>query len=392
MKRFFNKKIIALSVLLSLSHVTNAAATGWPVSDVGLLAYLSNSAAGGVVADNGGVISLLNQIESDLAHISTQNKNLTQNANDAENQRSKWSLQDQASLSRIPDAQACYSASNASMGSAGSSGASSKATSSDVQAKNRVEQAVSTSPQSKNNIYERSENQLCSDDDAKYGRGGCSAPGQYPNADIDGGGLSGAPLTASEIASGKTRRDVYTNDEAKKTQFLVLNTTSNLPIEDIKDKAQGNTSEGVLFATKLKSYQAKSLLAQSALDRIVASNTEIDNMNAEQQNVWSSLSSVWKKLTGTDAPAKPSSDSIMKVQVLKRYTDEDWQTDVASMNEVDALRELNRQSAIKNMLAYDNNKKLDTVIQLLAAQLGNSIQPVNADDLQEMKTKIEQTK
>ena len=59
----FKKAVLTLSISSALIFTSNANATGWPVSDVGLLSYLSNSAAGGIVTDNGGVISLLNSIK-----------------------------------------------------------------------------------------------------------------------------------------------------------------------------------------------------------------------------------------------------------------------------------------------------------------------------------------
>lgn len=386
--RMFKRKL-AIGVLLSLSYLNHANATGWPVSDVGLLSYLSNSAAGGVVTDNGGVISLLNQIESDLSHLSSQSTNLAQNSADAANLRDKFGLQDQSTLSRTPDANACYSASNAASGGAGTSSTGSSSTSADSNSRNDVVNAQAGDLQTKDVVYSRQENGFCSNDDVKYKRGNCSSVGTYPKADIDGGGLSGAPLTGAELASDLPRRDVYTADEAQKTRALVKNATSNMPVEEIKDATKANTPAGAYFSALLSAYQSKSLLAQSADNDQVAMKTEIKNLTSEQSSTWSNLSSSWKSWFGVDAPPKPSEWALVKGQVYSRYADPVWQEKTGSMSEQDGVRELVRMEAL-------NGKMMTVVIELLmknnqlqAASLGNSIQPVTYDSLTQARKAVD---
>lgn len=389
MKKNPIKKILVLSVLLSTSHITNAAATGWPVSDIGLLSYLSNSAAGGVVTDNGGVISLLNQIESDLSHLSSQNTNLSQSASDAQNLRDKFGLQDQSTISRRPDANAYYSASNAASGGAATSSTGGSSTSAQNSSRSDVLNAQAGDLQTKDVVYSRQENGFCSDDDVKYRRGNCSSVGLYPKADVDGGGLDGAPLTADEVASNLPRRDVYTADEAEKTRSLVKNATTNLPVEEIKDVKKANTPAGAYFGSLLATYQAKSLLAQSADTDQIAMKTEIKNLTSEQSTTWSNLSSSWKTWFGIDAPAKPSEWALIKGQVYSRYADPQWQQKTGSMSVEDAVRELVRQEALNGKMQTVMIELLMKNNQLQAASLGNAIQPVTYDSLTQARKAVD---
>ncbi|THB82736.1 hypothetical protein E1N66_19390 [Pantoea allii] len=384
MKRL-NKSIVAASILTAFT-MSNANATGWPVSDVGLLAYLSNSAAGGVVTDNGGVISLLKQVESDLSQITAQNTSLAKSNNDAQNQRGKWALGDNAKLSRMPDANACYAVTGSGSNGAASSSTGAFQTGSQLTAKNDVVNAVSTGPQSKNSRYERVASGFCSDDDAKYNRGGCTGAGQYPNADIDAGGLDGAPLTSGDIASNQPRKQDYSSEEAEKAKSLVKNATSNLPVQPITNKNYSNSVNGLYFSTNLASYQAKSLLAQKADNDIIAYKTEIpeSKLTSEQLTSWNDNKSNWFKWFGTNDP-KPTEWNLILAQVYGRYANEKWQTLLSTMTADESSRETNRQLAVLTKLETDKMKIQMTTNQLLAALLGNSIQPVTNEKLEAMK-------
>lgn len=389
MKSKFKKLSLILTTTLCLSSTPAfALAAGWPVSDIDLLAYLSNSAAGGVITDNGGVISLLNQIESDLSHISSQNTNLAQNADSAQNLRDKLALSNQMLLNSIPDDNACYAASSGSSGGSASGGTSAAATSYQKTAKDSVLEAVSTGPQAKNFMYERAQKGLCSEDDQKYNRGGCTSVGQYPKADIDAGGISGAPQSSSDIASNNTRRDYYTSTEATLTNdFLVKNLTSNLPVKDIDDKAKANSTNGVLFGSLLSSYQAKSLLAQKADSDQIALKT-VSNLTSEQQKIWDENSDQWSTWFGFSDP-KPTEWNLIKAQVYSRYADNKWLASTANMDETTSNREIMRMQALALKMQLEQMNLQMTNNQLLAAILGNSIQPVTYDSLNNLRDKLE---
>lgn len=392
MKKVLNKKILAATILLSFVPVSNATATGWPVSDIGLLAYLSNSAAGGVVTDNGGVISLLKQVESDLAQISAQNTSLTKSANDADNQRGKWALADNASLSRMPDSNACYAISAASSGGAASASSGSSKTSAETAAKDNVVSAVSAGPQSKNSRYERASDGFCSDDDAKYHRGGCTGAGQYPNGDIDAGGLDGAPLTSGELASNAVRRDYYTTDEASKARSLVENVTSNLPAEPITNKDYANSVNGLYYSTNLASYQAKALLAQKANLEQIAVKTEIEpgKLTGEQQTIWSDIASKWQGWFGFSNP-KPTEWNLIKGQVYNRYANDKWLTKTSDMTVDESNREILRLLSLMSKMQLMQLQYQMTSNQLGSAQLGATIQPITYNQLQQIKKDVEQS-
>lgn len=391
MKSKFKKIALVLAGTLCLgSFPASAIATGWPVSDVGLLAYLSNSAAGGIVADNGGVISLLNQIESDLAHISSQNTSLAQNSDTADNLRAQRAMSNQLLLDRLPDNNACYAISAANSGGAASSSTNRSATSAGQSAMNTVLTAVSTGPEAKNKMFARAENGFCSDDDRTYNRGGCTSVGEYPKADVDAGALDGAPRTSTEIASGSPRRDYYTTDEAKKmNEGLVPNVTSNLGVKDIDDKSLANSTNGVLFGAQLSAYQAKSLLAQKANNDQIAMKTEINNgLTGEQQTIWNKNSSQWQNWFGFSNP-KPTEWNLIKGQVYSRYADNDWLTSTATMPEEAASREMVRMQALALKMQLEQMKLQMTNNQLLSALLGNAIQPVTYDGLNGLRSKLE---
>ena len=378
-----------LSVLIAGSLPATAAATGWPVSDVGLLAYLSNSAAGGVVTDNGGVISLLTQISSDLQHTSTQNTELAKNKANTDAVLDKLGLENQAALSRRPGSNACYSATSTLANGGGSSNTASNSTSSGKAVVNSVINASSPGPESKNFVQERITNSFCSEDDVRYNRGGCTSTGEYPSGDVDGGALSGAPLTQVQVGtSDAIRSDTYTKEQAVKIQTLVKNATTNLVPEDLKDKGSSNTSAGVAYKTQLSAYQAKATLAASALNDQIALRTEMPSLNSQQQNSWSGYKDNWKVWTGKDAPEKPSEFDLIVGGVYSRYADMKWNTSVQTMNTEELLRESVMQNALTNKMLLELLKNQQKQTQLSAASLGSQLQPVNYQSLNNMRDQI----
>lgn len=385
--RIFKKAFLATSLIAGIS-ISNANATGWPVSDVGLLSYLSNSAAGGVVTDNGGVISLLNAINTNLDHALSQNTELSKSATNSDALLNKLQLQNQAALNRLPDANACYAATSAAAGGGASASTASGSAGAAKAAMQNVINATSPGPESKNFAQERIDNSFCSQSDRDNNVGGCTSVGQYPAGDVDGGALSGAPFTQVQLNTDTVRSDTYTADQAKKIQTLVKNATVNIAPEDIKDKGSANTSAGIAYKTYLTSYQAKATLAQSVLNDQVAMRTEMKTLNSAQQNAWANQSPHWQEWLGKDAPAKPSEYDLINGAVASRYADVKWQTDVGTMNETDALREQNRQSAVTNkllLLLVENQMKAN---QLLAAQLGTQLQPVNYKQLNDIRDQM----
>lgn len=386
----FKKAVLALSICSATLITTNANAAGWPVSDIDLLSYLSNSAAGGVVTDNGGVISLLNSITTQLDSIKEQNKQLATGTTNSDSLLNQLDLQNKAALSRTPDANACYSATSTGAGGGAAGNTASGSAGAAKAAVQNIINADSPAPETKNFALERVQHGFCSDLDVKYNVGGCTAVGTYPAGDVDGGALSGAPFTAAQQVTDAVRPDTYTADQAEKIQTLVKNATANIAPEDIKDKGAANTATGIAYKTMLSSYQAKATLAQAVVNDQVALRTEMKTMSTTQQNAWGNYSPHWQEFFGsaTPTPPKPSEYDLLNGAVASRYAYEKWQTDVGTMNEIDAAREQNRQLALTNKLIFMMLNEQMKANQLLASQLGQQIQPVNYNQLNQIKDQI----
>ncbi|HBL4012677.1 TPA: hypothetical protein LQ481_004611, partial [Salmonella enterica subsp. enterica serovar Derby] len=180
--------------------------SAYPVTNYTLDPYLMGRSP---LSLGNGLIETLVSMNDKLAQANiTANENqkntVMSNANQAiQEQRMKNVLK------RIPDANACVEATAAGgRGSAGSNTNAAKA----ALAENSVKMFTGASTginEAKNNVMGRVSIDVCSGEDVKYNRGGCSAIGQYPDRDKSASSLTTPPLSVSDAQGNKVSNQSY---------------------------------------------------------------------------------------------------------------------------------------------------------------------------------------
>ncbi|WP_407579548.1 hypothetical protein [Citrobacter koseri] len=398
----FKKKIIGMSIAFafSLLYAENALAA-YPVTNYTLDPYLMGFTSGN------GLIETLVSMNDKLAQATiTANENqknaVVSNATQAIQEQRMKNI-----LNRMPDSNACEE-----ITSAGGRGSAGSNTSSAKEALSEDSVAMFTSAdtgvnEAKKNIMGRVSIDVCSEDDVKYNRGGCSSIGAYPDKDKSATSLTTPPLSKSDINQNKVANQSYDVNQMKVADAAKRNVIGNLPPEPVKDKNLENTIKGREYLSAFSSFVARSTAGTNAIDSILAMKKAGDvSVNSRGANIGSGLgSTVGANLAWTDAsvqakyatlfpgaefPPKPSEWEMLRYEIYSRYADttgaDAWQVKISSADEKEALREIARMQAIQLRLTMLQVERQEDANIIAAAALGQQLQPVTRDMLVNYKS------
>ncbi|GAS61480.1 hypothetical protein ABUJ42_21100 [Salmonella enterica subsp. enterica serovar Chester] len=397
------KGITAIFTLcFSTLYVGNVFAA-YPVTNYTLDPYLMGRSP---LSLGNGLIETLVSMNDKLAQANiTANENqkntVMSNANQAiQEQRMKNALK------RIPDANACVEATAAGgRGSAGSNTNAAKA----ALAENSVKMFTGASTginEAKNNVMGRVSIDVCSGEDVKYNRGGCSAIGQYPDRDKSASSLTTPPLSVSDAQGNKVSNQSYDVKQMKVADAAKRNLIGNLPLQQLNDRNLEDTKEGREYLSAFSSFVARSTAGTNAVDSILSIKKSGDvSVNSRGVNIGSGLGSTvgavqaWTDASvktkyatlfpGAEFPAKPSEWEMLRYEIYSRYADttgaDAWQVKISSSDERETAHEQARMQAIDLRLQMLQIERTEDTNILLAALLGQQLQPVDKVMLNNLK-------
>ncbi|ECI6612951.1 hypothetical protein EU408_22975 [Salmonella enterica subsp. enterica] len=401
--QFKFKGITTVSILCFSVLYTNTAFAVWPVTEEILTPYLMGASPQSM---GNGIIETLVSMNDKLAQANiTANENqkntVMSNANQAiQEQRMKNVLK------RIPDANACVEATAAGgRGSAGSNTNAAKA----ALAENSVKMFTGASTginEAKNNVMGRVSIEVCSGEDVKYNRGGCSAIGQYPDRDKSASSLTTPPLSVSDAQGNKVSNQSYDVKQMKVADAAKRNLIGNLPLQQLNDRNLEDTKEGREYLSAFSSFVARSTAGTNAVDSILSIKKSGDvSVNSRGVNIGSGLGSTvgavqaWTDASvktkyatlfpGAEFPAKPSEWEMLRYEIYSRYAGttgaDAWQVKISSSDERETAHEQARMQAIDLRLQMLQIERTEDTNILLAALLGQQLQPVDKVMLNNLK-------
>lgn len=401
----FRVKTLSMACVIYFSMLyVNSAAAVYPVTNYTLDPYLMGRSPQSM---GNGLIETLVSMNDKLAQATiTANENqknaVVSNANQAIQEQRMKNI-----LNRIPDANAC-----AEVTSAGSSGAAGSNTSSakEALAENSVKmftQASTGINEAKKNIMGRVSIEVCSEDDVKYNRGGCSTIGQYPDKDKTASSLITPPLSKSDALSNKVSNQSYSAEQMSVAEAAKRNLIGNLPVEQLNNKGLEDTTEGREYLSAFASFISRSTAGTNAIDSILAikkaSNVSVNSRGANigfslgstqgASLAWSDASVKSKYATlfpGTTFPDDPSEWEMLRYEIYSRYADttgaDAWQVKISSADEKETAHEQARMQALDLRLQMIQIERTEDTNILLAALLGQQLQPVDKQVLNNLKT------
>lgn len=377
--------------------------SAYPVTNYTLDPYLMGRSP---LSLGNGLIETLVSMNDKLAQANiTANENqkntVMSNANQAiQEQRMKNVLK------RIPDANACVEATAAGgRGSAGSNTNAAKA----ALAENSVKMFTGASTginEAKNNVMGRVSIDVCSGEDVKYNRGGCSAIGQYPDRDKSASSLTTPPLSVSDAQGNKISNQSYDVKQMKVADAAKRNLIGNLPLQQLNDRNLEDTKEGREYLSAFSSFVARSTAGTNAVDSILAIKKSGDvSVNSRGVNIGSGLGSTagasqaWTDTSvktkyatlfpGAEFPPKPSEWEMLRYEIYSRYADttgaDAWQVKISSSDERETAHGQARMQAIDLRLQMLQIERTEDTNILLAALLGQQLQPVDKVMLNNLK-------
>lgn len=390
-------------IFFTISYVNPAAAV-YPVANYTLDPYLMGRSPQSM---GNGLIETLVSMNDKLAQATTT---ANENQKNAVVSNASQAIQEQRMkniLNRIPDANSC-----AEVTSAGSRGAAGANTSSakEALAENSVKmftQASTGINEAKKNIMGRVSIEVCSEDDVKYNRGGCSTIGQYPDKDKSASSLITPPLSKSDALSNKVSNQSYSAEQMSVAEAAKRNLIGNLPVEQLNNKGLEDTSEGREYLSAFASFISRSTAGTNAIDSILAikkaSNVSVNSRGA---NIGSSLGSTqgaslaWSDASvkskyatlfpSTTFPDNPSEWEMLRYEIYSRYADttgaDAWQVKISSADEKETAHEQARMQALDLRLQMIQIERTEDTNILLAALLGQQLQPVDKQVLNNLKT------
>lgn len=334
------KRIAATSILCFSVLYSNTAFAVWPVTEEVLTPYVMGASPQSM---GNGMIETLVSMNDKLAQANiTANENqknsVISNANQAIQEQRMQNI-----LKRIPDANACEEATAAGgRGSAGSNTSSAKA----ALAENSVKM------------------------------------------------FTGASTGINDVKQMKVA------DAAKR------NLIGNLPLQQLNDRSLEDTKEGREYLSAFSSFVARSTAGTNAVDSILAIKKSGDvSVNSRGVNIGSGLgatagaSQAWTDASvktkyatlfpGAEFPSKPSEWEMLRYEIYSRYADttgaDAWQVKISSTDEKETAHEQARMQAIDLRLQMLLIERTEDTNILLAALLGQQLQPVDKVMLNNLK-------
>jgi hypothetical protein len=402
------KKVLATSVaiLISVLSFNSSAYAVWPVTNYTLDPYLMGFTTGNGLIET--LVSMNDKLsQANATNNENQKNQVLANANQAIQEQNMKNI-----MNRIPDANACSEVtSSGGRGSASSNTSATKAALSDESVKMFTD-AQPDLIETKANIYERPDLNVCSADDVKYSRGGCSSEGQYPDQDKSAGTLTNPPLTKQDAAANKVNNQSYNAAQLTIANTVKKNLMGNIPIDQLNDKNLENSKEGREFLSAFTSYVTRSTAGTNAIDSILAMKKASNiSVNSRGANIGSSLGStkgaaqswnddsVQKKyktlFPGAEFPPQPSEWEMLRYEIYSRYADttgsKAWQVQISTADEKETLHEIARMQAIQLRLTMLQIERQEDANVIAAAQLGQQLQPVDKSLLQQLKNNAQQT-
>ena len=402
--KFKLKRITVVSALCFSVLYTNTAFAVWPVTEEVLTPYLMGASPQSM---GNGIIETLVSMNDKLAQATiTANGNqknaVVSNASQAIQEQRMKNI-----LNRIPDANACEEVTSAGgRGAAGSNTSSAKEALSENSVK-MFTQANTGINEAKKNIMGRVSISVCSEDDVKYNRGGCNTIGQYPDKDKSASSLTTPPLSKSDALSNKVSNQSYSVEQIEVAEAAKRNLIGNLPVEPLKNKGLEDTTEGREYLSAFSSFVSRSTAGTNAIDSVLAmkkaSNVSVNSRGAKIGSTlgstqganlaWSDASVKNKYATlfpGTTFPDNPSEWAMLRYEIYSRYADttgaDAWQVKISSADEKETAHEQARMQALDLRLQMLQIERTEDTNILLAALLGQQLQPVDKQMLNNLKT------
>ncbi|AKK82111.1 hypothetical protein ABY61_12800 [Klebsiella aerogenes] len=402
--KFKVKRIIVVSALCFSVLYTNTAFAVWPVTEEVLTPYLMGASPQSM---GNGIIETLVSMNDKLAQATiTANENqknaVVSNASQAIQEQRMKNI-----LNRIPDANACEEVTSAGgRGAAGANTSSAKEALSENSVK-MFTQANTGINEAKKNIMGRVSISVCSEDDVKYNRGGCNTIGQYPDKDKSASSLITPPLSKSDALSNKVSNQSYSVEQIEVAEAAKRNLIGNLPVEPLKNKGLEDTTEGREYLSAFSSFVSRSTAGTNAIDSVLAmkkaSNVSVNSRGAKIGSTlgstqganlaWSDASVKNKYATlfpGTTFPDNPSEWEMLRYEIYSRYADttgaDAWQVKISSADEKETAHEQARMQALDLRLQMLQIERTEDTNILLAALLGQQLQPVDKQMLNNLKT------
>lgn len=402
------KKVLATSVALFISvfSFNSSAYAVWPVTNYTLDPYLMGFTTGNGLIET--LVSMNDKLsQANATNNENQKNQVLANANQAIQEQNMKNI-----MNRIPDANACAEVtSSGGRGSASSNTSATKEALSDESVKMFTD-AKPDLIETKANIYERPDLKVCSAEDVKYSRGGCSSEGQYPDKDKSAGTLTNPPLTKQDAAANKVNNQSYNADQLTIANAAKKNIVGNIPIDQLNDKDLENSKAGNEFLSAFSSYTARSTAATNAIDSILAMKKASNiSVNSKGVNIGSGLGSTqgaaqsWNDSSvkskyetlfpGATFPTNPSEWEKLRYEIYSRYADttgaDAWQVKISTADEKETLHEIARMQAIQLRLTMLQIERQEDANVIAAAQLGQQLQPVDKALLQQLKNNAQQT-
>ncbi|HBR3366881.1 hypothetical protein AAHV16_23370 [Klebsiella pneumoniae] len=402
--KFKLKRITVVSALCFSVLYTNTAFAVWPVTEEVLTPYLMGASPQSM---GNGIIETLVSMNDKLAQATiTANENqknaVVSNASQAIQEQRMKNI-----LNRIPDANACEEVTSAGgRSSAGSNTSSAKEALSENSVK-MFTQANTGINEAKKNIMGRVSINVCSEYDVKYNRGGCNTIGQYPDKDKSASSLITPPLSKSDALSNKVSNQSYSVEQIEVAEAAKRNLIGNLPVEPLKNKGLEDTNEGREYLSAFSSFVSRSTAGTNAIDSVLAmkkaSNVSVNSRGAKIGSTlgstqganlaWSDASVKNKYATlfpGTTFPDNPSEWEMLRYEIYSRYADttgaDAWQVKISSADEKETAHEQARMQALDLRLQMLQIERTEDTNILLAALLGQQLQPVDKQMLNNLKT------
>ncbi|EBH6396718.1 hypothetical protein PCW22_001717 [Salmonella enterica] len=402
--KFKVKRIIVVSALCFSVLYTNTAFAVWPVTEEVLTPYLMGASPQSM---GNGIIETLVSMNDKLAQATiTANENqknaVVSNASQAIQEQRMKNI-----LNRIPDANACEEVTSAGgRGAAGANTSSAKEALSENSVK-MFTQANTGINEAKKNIMGRVSISVCSEDDVKYNRGGCNTIGQYPDKDKSASSLITPPLSKSDALSNKVSNQSYSVEQIEVAEAAKRNLIGNLPVEPLKNKGLEDTTEGREYLSAFSSFVSRSTAGTNAIDSVLAmkkaSNVSVNSRGAKIGSTlgstqganlaWLDASVKNKYATlfpGTTFPDNPSEWEMLRYEIYSRYADttgaDAWQVKISSADEKETAHEQARMQALDLRLQMLQIERTEDTNILLAALLGQQLQPVDKQMLNNLKT------
>lgn len=230
-------------------------------------------------------------------------------------------------------------------------------------------------------MYGNTSKRYCTAADVKNKMPNCEDQGELPGANINA-----STLTQGATQSGRLRNYSYVFEKGQPQfdamiDYLLMSRPFAGPTINVKAK---DTPDGRRYMIMQRRYNARVLAVTNALISISSESAALPADSYMVKQVWNNdetKAAFAEVYPGVPMPARPSEREIIRLNVLRQYTDKVVKEDAATNAPEDLARRQIELMKMNNYLLLKQKEQQEWTNILLAHQLSNQVDPVTRERL-----------